>query len=102
VVIGGERSSTTRQRLAGKICCICGVSISYNPEAVTMSKVIEFSRIDADVSQYALGCDDAVGLTKSFILSCVSALESGQSANFNARFESYIRYRAECEKCNGV
>ena len=64
-----------------------------------MSKVIEFPRIDADVDQYALGCDDAVGLAKSFIMSCTVALESGQSANFNARFESYIRHRSECEKC---
>ena len=65
-----------------------------------MPKVIEFPRIDADVDQYPLGCDDSITLAKSFIMSCVTALESGQSANFNARFESYVRHRAECEKCN--
>lgn len=30
-VMGGERSSTTRQRLAGKICCVCSIPINYNP-----------------------------------------------------------------------
>jgi hypothetical protein len=54
-----------------------------------MSKVLEFPQLP-NIDQYALGCDDAVGLAKSFILSCTVALESGQSANFNARFESYI------------
>ena len=47
-------------------------------------------------------CDDGMAMANEFLKSCVSALESGQSANFNARFESYIRHRAECEKCNEV
>jgi hypothetical protein len=29
--MGGERSSTTKQRLAGKICCVCSIPINYNP-----------------------------------------------------------------------
>jgi hypothetical protein len=47
-------------------------------------------------------CDDGMAMAYDFLKSCVSALESGQSANLNARFESYVRHRAECEKCNGV
>jgi hypothetical protein len=45
-------------------------------------------------------CDDGMAMAHEFLKSCVTALESGHSANFNARFESYIRHRAECEKCN--
>jgi hypothetical protein len=67
-----------------------------------MSKVIAFPHIDANVDQYPLGCDESVAMAKSFIMSCVSALESGQAANSNARFESYVRHRASCEKCNEV
>jgi hypothetical protein len=66
-----------------------------------MSKVLEFPQLP-NVDQYPLGCDESVVMAKSFIMSCVSALESGRSANFNARFDSYIRHRAECEKCNAV
>jgi hypothetical protein len=29
--MGGERSSTTRRRLAGKICCSCHAPLSYDP-----------------------------------------------------------------------
>jgi hypothetical protein len=29
--MGGEPSSTTRQRLAGKICCVCSIPIDYEP-----------------------------------------------------------------------
>jgi hypothetical protein len=65
-----------------------------------MSNVIQFPKDDIDLDQYPLGCEDSMALAKNFIMSCVTALESGQSANFNARFESYIRHRAECEKCN--
>jgi hypothetical protein len=64
-----------------------------------MPQVLEFPQLP-DVDQYPLCCDDSLEMAKSFITSCISALESGQSANFNARFESYIRHRAECEKCN--
>ena len=27
--VGGERASTTRRRLAGKICCRCGISLTW-------------------------------------------------------------------------
>jgi hypothetical protein len=67
-----------------------------------MSRILEFPTTpfvpDVEVS----GCDDSQDLATEFIFSCVSALESGHSANFNARFESYVRHRAECEKCNEV
>ena len=66
-----------------------------------MPKVLEFPQLP-DLDQYPLGCDDSLEMAKSFIMSCITALESGQSANFNARFESYVRHRAECEKCNEV
>jgi hypothetical protein len=38
-----------------------------------------------------------VDIASQFIFSYVSALES---TNFNARFESYLGHKAECEKCN--
>ena len=47
-------------------------------------------------------CGDGMAMAHEFLKSCVSALESCQSANFDARFESYMRHRAECEQCNGV
>ena len=66
-----------------------------------MPQVLEFPFMP-DVGQYPSGCDDSLDLAKSFIMSCITALESGQSSNFNARFDSYVRHRAECEKCNEV
>lgn len=45
-------------------------------------------------------CVEDLTLAHDFIDSCINALESGSSSNFNARFESYKRHRAECEKCN--
>jgi hypothetical protein len=47
-------------------------------------------------------CDDGRAMAHDFLKSCMSALESGNSANFNARFESYNRHRSTCEKCNEV
>ena len=47
-------------------------------------------------------CDDGMGLGHEFLKSCVTALDTGSSANFNARFENYNRHRKECEKCNDV
>jgi hypothetical protein len=44
-------------------------------------------------------CDDGMTLAHAFLKICVSALTSGNPANFNARFESYIRHRDQCEKC---
>ncbi len=29
--VGGERAATTRQRLAGKTCCRCGISLTEPP-----------------------------------------------------------------------
>jgi hypothetical protein len=66
-----------------------------------MAQVLEFPTLP-DIDQYPLGCADSLDSAKSFIMSCITALESGQSSNFNARFETYVRHRAECEKCNEV
>lgn len=47
-------------------------------------------------------CDVGMELARKFLESCGDALETGNAANFNARFESYNRHRANCEKCNEV
>jgi hypothetical protein len=47
-------------------------------------------------------CDDGMPLAHAFLKSCISALESGDSHNFNARFETYIRHRTDCEKCHEI
>jgi len=47
-------------------------------------------------------CKDGTALAHNFIKSCVSSLESGNSSNFNARFENFKRHRDSCEKCSGV
>jgi hypothetical protein len=44
-------------------------------------------------------CDNGMALAHAFLKSCVSALTSSNPANFNARFESYMRHRNSCEKC---
>jgi hypothetical protein len=70
--------------------------------AALMTKILEFPTMPSVPEVELTGCDESLGLASEFIFSCVSALESGRSANFNARFESYVRHRAECEKCNEV
>ena len=47
-------------------------------------------------------CDDGMVMAHAFLKSCVTALETGNSSNFNARFESYNRHRNECDKCNEI
>jgi hypothetical protein len=47
-------------------------------------------------------CDDGMALAHAFLKSCVSALDSGNPANFNARFESYMRHRNLCETCEDI
>jgi hypothetical protein len=47
-------------------------------------------------------CDEGMVLARQFLESCVMALESGSSGNFNARFENYERHRGDCDKCNEV
>lgn len=47
-------------------------------------------------------CKEAMSLAHAFIKSCVSSLESGNSSNFNARFENFKRHRDTCEKCSGL
>jgi hypothetical protein len=47
-------------------------------------------------------CDEGMALAHAFLTSCVSALETCSSSNFNARFESYRRHTNECEKCREV
>ncbi len=67
-----------------------------------MRKILKFPTLSFVSDANLTGCDDSQELASQFIASCLSALESSQSAYFNARFESYIRHRAECEKCNEV
>lgn len=47
-------------------------------------------------------CKDGISLAHDFIKSCVTSLESGNSSNFNARFENFKRHRDTCEKCSGL
>lgn len=67
-----------------------------------MASVLEFPALGSDETQCQFGCAESVALARSFIMSCLNALDSCQSYNFNARFENYVRHRAECEKCNIV
>ena len=66
-----------------------------------MPQVLEFPALP-DVDQYPMGYDDSLDMAKSFMMSCMNALESFQSSNFNARFENYLRHRAECKNCNEI
>jgi hypothetical protein len=47
-------------------------------------------------------CDDGMALAHAFLKSCVSALESGDSHNFNARFNTYLQHHADCDRCNEI
>jgi hypothetical protein len=47
-------------------------------------------------------CKDGMTLAHDFLRSCMSALESGNASNFNARFENFKRHRDTCEKCSGL
>ena len=47
-------------------------------------------------------CDDGMALAHAFPKSCVSALESGDSHNFNARFNTYRQHHTDCDKCNEI
>jgi hypothetical protein len=47
-------------------------------------------------------CDDGMALAHEFLKSCVRSLETVNSSNSNARFESYNRHRDSCEKCREV
>jgi hypothetical protein len=47
-------------------------------------------------------CDDGMILAHAFLKSCVSALQSYDSSNFNARFNTFIQHRSDCDKCNAV
>jgi hypothetical protein len=67
-----------------------------------MRKVLRFPTLSVDPDPRLTGCDDSQELAAQFIASCISALESDHSANFRARFENYVRHKAECEKCNEV
>jgi len=40
-----------------------------------------------------------MALAYSFLESCASAFASGNLANFDARFENYMRHLYLCEKC---
>lgn len=46
-------------------------------------------------------CKDGMGMAHDFLRSCISALQSGNASNFNARFENFKRHRDTCEKCSG-
>jgi len=47
-------------------------------------------------------CDDGRAMAHEFLKSCVSALQSRNPANFNARFENYVHHQVQCDKCNEV
>lgn len=47
-------------------------------------------------------CKDGIGMAHDFLRSCMIALETGNSSNFNARFDNFRRHRDTCEKCNGL
>jgi hypothetical protein len=47
-------------------------------------------------------CKEGVALAHDFLGSCMSALHSGHSSNFNARFENFNRHRDTCETCSGL
>jgi hypothetical protein len=67
-----------------------------------MSKVLKFPTLSSVSDANLTGCDDSQELAAQFMASCLSALESGQSANFNSKFENYVLHKAKCEKCNEV
>ena len=45
-------------------------------------------------------CDHGMTLGHDFIESCVTALETGDSATFITLFDKFIRHRNRCDKCN--
>ena len=45
-------------------------------------------------------CDRGVVLAQGFLESCVRALESGDSGEFNSRFATYTLHRRGCDGCN--
>jgi hypothetical protein len=45
-------------------------------------------------------CDHGMTLGHYFIESCVTALETGDSAAFITLFDKFIRHRNHCDKCN--
>lgn len=47
-------------------------------------------------------CKDGMALADDFIKSCLLALDSGNTSNFNARFENFKRHRDTCEKCSAL
>jgi hypothetical protein len=67
-----------------------------------MTRILEFPTLRPGYDDNLPACDEGLTLAHGFIDSCINALESGSSSNFNARFESYMRHRAECPKCNEI
>jgi hypothetical protein len=47
-------------------------------------------------------CNEGMVLARQFMESCTLALETGNSANFSARFDSYRRHQNECGMCHDV
>lgn len=47
-------------------------------------------------------CKEGMNMAHDFLRSCMSALQSGNSSNFNARFENFNRHRDTCEKCSAL
>ena len=67
-----------------------------------MPQILEFPAPQPIYSESRSTCDDGVRLAQEVLDSCVIAMVSGNSPNLMARFDSYVRHRAECEKCNEV
>lgn len=47
-------------------------------------------------------CKEGMTIARDFLQSCISALHSGNAANFNARFENFKQHRDSCEQCRGL
>jgi hypothetical protein len=65
-----------------------------------MSIVLAFPTVRPVRDDNFPACDEGWTLAQGFIDSCMKALESESSSNFNARFENYQRHKRECQKCN--
>ena len=44
-------------------------------------------------------CNDGTALANAFLESCIIALDTCSSTNYNARFETFRRHKSDCDKC---
>ena len=47
-------------------------------------------------------CDEGMVLALEFLTSCVEAVESGDSAEFNMRFNTLFNHQSRCDKCREI